>query len=146
MIGTEYELGKCLPPKLFIIHKQVRNSFTSGNIVPYYYNYTNFSLVSLIASYYVLDGCIYQSPSLYSTLSHRILSSMSYLQSAIEYADRWLEFDPTKSRHIIKIPKESSINSDADVNMEKEPEKVTLPDKDNSNFVTQINSRFMNLP
>ena len=30
MTGVEYDLGKCLPPRLFIVHKQHRNSPSSG--------------------------------------------------------------------------------------------------------------------
>lgn len=106
-------------------------------------------LVNVTHSYYVLDGCIYQSPSLYSVLSHRILSSMSYLQSAIEYADKWLEFDPTKSRYNIKLKEEeepSEVEGE-DVLMEKNDVKNTiLPEKNKMNFITQINNRFMTLP
>lgn len=104
--------------------------------------------MTIIHSYYVLDGCIYQSPSLYSVLSHRILSSMSYLQSAIEYADDWLEFDPTKSRYNIKTKDQDSKTVNEDIDMEKESESGSnvLPDKDKMNFITQINSRFMSLP
>lgn len=69
---------------------------------------------------------------------------MSYLQSAIEYADEWLEFDPTKSRYKIKEP-ENVYDGIVDVNMDKE-ESEKFPDKDKTNFITQINSRFMNLP
>lgn len=104
--------------------------------------------MTIIHSYYVLDGCIYQSPSLYSVLSHRILSSMSYLQSAIEYADDWLEFDPTKSRYNIKTKVQDFkiVNEDIDMEKESESESNVLPDKDKMNFITQINSRFMSLP
>lgn len=73
---------------------------------------------------------------------------MSYLQSAIEYADKWLEFDPTKSRYSIKKNIESE-NPEIDVKMGNVTSIDTnsiLPDKDKSNFITQINSRFMNLP
>lgn len=102
--------------------------------------------MNVIASYYVLDGCIYQAPSLYSVVSHRILSSMSYLQSAIEYADKWLEFDPTKSRYAIKVVDHIKPGLEEDVSMEEEVSNANLPDKDKSNFITQINSRFMSLP
>ena len=71
---------------------------------------------------------------------------MSYLQSAIEYADNWLEFDPTKSRYNIKT-KEDEFIIVGDADMEKDVESdTTLPDKDKMNFITQINNRFMSLP
>lgn len=77
---------------------------------------------------------------------------MSYLQSAIEYADEWLEFDPTKSRYSIKI-KPKSVTTKIDLNEDFEmgnTEPLTnseevIPDKDKIDFVTQINTRFMNL-
>ena len=104
-----------------------------------------FFLVNVLHSYYVLDGCIYQSPSLYSVLSHRILSSMSYLQSAIEYADNWIEFDPSKSRYNIKIKEDEATKVTTD-DVDMETNDTMLPDKDKMNFITQINNRFMNLP
>lgn len=73
---------------------------------------------------------------------------MFYLQSAIEYADDWLEFDPTKSRYNIKTKEEEveTCNAD-DVAMDKNDENdIILPDKDKMNFITQINNRFMSLP
>ena len=77
---------------------------------------------------------------------------MSYLQSAIEYADEWLEFDPTKSRYSIKI-KPKFITTKIDLNEDFEmgnTKQITnsqevIPDKDMIDFVTQINTRFMNL-
>ena len=33
MTGIEYELGKCLPPRLFIVHKQHRNSPSNGKLI-----------------------------------------------------------------------------------------------------------------
>lgn len=71
---------------------------------------------------------------------------MSYLQSAIEYVDEWLEFDPTKSRYKIKTFQNIVTDND-DVNMEKEIKESTIfQDKDKTNFITQINNRFMSLP
>ena len=72
---------------------------------------------------------------------------MSYLQSAIEYTDKWLEFYPTKSRYNIKIIENNKNKLDDDQEMDIDMEKRTiLPDKDKTNFVTQINNRFMNSP
>ena len=143
MTGVEYELGKCLPPRLFIVHKQHRNSPNNGSLFNFvlFFKLLTPDLANLLTSYYILDGCIYQSPSLYSVLSHRILSSMSYLQSAMEYADEWLEFDPTKSRYTIK---RDYINSSQDNDISMEQENI-LPDKEKADFITQINSRFMSL-
>ena len=107
-----------------------------------YINNTVFLIqVKIIASYYVLDGCIYQSPSLYSVLSHRILSSMAHLQSAIEYADSWIEFDVTKSRYFIKPPEKTT-----NLDVEMDQKQLIAPDKNMVDFITQLNNRFMNLP
>ena len=70
---------------------------------------------------------------------------MSYLQSAIEYADNWLEFDPTKSRYTIKSKEDSMNVTDVDMETDVEKDKI-LSDKDKMNFITQINNRFMSLP
>lgn len=143
MTGIEYELGKCIPPRLFIVHKQNRISPNSGKFYIFCILKTLlFSIqVKIIASYYVLDGCIYQSPSLYSVLSHRILSSMAHLQSAIEYADSWLEFDVTKSRYFIK-----PLEKTTDLDVEMDQKQLIAPDKNKVDFITQLNNRFMNLP
>ena len=69
---------------------------------------------------------------------------MFYLQSAIEYADEWLEFDPTKSRYKIKEPE--TVSEDIkDVSMDQIGTE-NLPEKEKINFITQINRRFMDLP
>jgi hypothetical protein len=71
---------------------------------------------------------------------------MSYLQSAMEYANEWLEFDPTKSRYTIKNGAVLD-SQDENVNMEqKEATTKILADKKKTDFITQINSRFMSLP
>lgn len=134
MTGIEYEIFKAIPPRLFIIHKQNRTSFTS---------------IQLLSSYYILDGCIFQSPSLFSVISHRILSSMSYLQSSIEYAGKWLEFDPTKSRYNIIKQVKTKTTENEDENMEKteeEEEEEIVQHRDKVDFITQINTNFMNFP
>lgn len=44
MTGIEYEIGKCQPPRLFIIHKQNRNSPDSGIKNFIYINFINIHL------------------------------------------------------------------------------------------------------
>ena len=101
------------------------------------------SLVTLLESYYVLDGCIYKCPNLQTLISHRILSSLHYLKSATDYADEWLKFDQTLSRYKIKNDAvEATAAEDTDM------DKVQLDgiSRDKIDFVTQINAQFMNLP
>ena len=70
---------------------------------------------------------------------------MSYLQSALEYADEWLEFDPTKSRYSIKKPLPLDDNSNK-MNVDSDGTNFILPDKDKVDFVTYINNKFMTSP
>lgn len=61
----------------------------------------------------------------------------------MEYADEWLEFDPTKSRYTIKC--QEAVKKEENVNLEQEDKNKILPDKEKTDFITQINSRFMSL-
>ncbi len=144
MAGVEYEVTKAIPPQLFVIHKQSRSSPNSGK------NQMDGALlgcfllflVTLLESFYVLDGCIYKCPNLQTLISHRILSSLHYLKSAAEYANEWLEFDQTLSRYKIKTEIKTAAEGDEDM------DKVCLDgiSRDKIDFVTQVNSQFMNLP
>lgn len=138
MTGAEYEVVKAQPPRLFIIHKQNRTSPSTGRIRITLHR--SFFVVSLLESYYVLDGCIYKCPNLHTLISHRIISSLHYLKSAVDYADEWLQFDPTLSRYKIKTEAEEATDFDM--------EKPSLDgiSRDKIDFITQINAQFMNLP
>ena len=59
--GLEYELKDAQEPHLFIICKQRRNSASS---------------VSSLRYYYILDGNVYQAPSLHVALASRLVSPL----------------------------------------------------------------------
>ena len=139
MTGVEYEVVKAQPPRLFIIHKQNRTSPSTGKNC--HFICYSFLVVSLLESFYVLDGCIYKCPNLHTLISHRIISSLHYLKSAIDYADEWLQFDPTLSRYKVKT---ETPDSTTDFDMEKPSLDGIARDK--IDFITQINAQFMNLP
>ena len=54
--GIEFTVTHSQPPNLFVIHKNKRTQ----------------SLVTAVAAYYVLDGCIYQAPHLQAIFSTRL--------------------------------------------------------------------------
>ena len=57
--GIEYELKDAQEPHLFIICKQLRTSPSS---------------VSSLRYYYILDGNVYQAPSMHVALASRLVS------------------------------------------------------------------------
>ena len=59
--GIEYEVKDAQEPHLFIICKQRRNSASS---------------VSSLRYYYILDGNVYQAPSLHVALASRLVSPL----------------------------------------------------------------------
>lgn len=75
-IGIEYTLVLSRPESdreggLFVIEKRDRKGYDEFHP---------------IASYYILKASIYQAPSLYATLSARVLASLSSLQQLLELA------------------------------------------------------------
>lgn len=68
--GIEYALSDSPSPGLFIITKSRRS------LKP--------PKVELLAAYYVLQGAVYQAPSIHSILSSRILQSVRHLKNGFE--------------------------------------------------------------
>lgn len=68
MAGIEYKLTGTPAPGLFIITKS-RRSLNPASLEP-------------LANYYVHEGNVYQSPTLHSVLSTRILQSLHHLRNA----------------------------------------------------------------
>lgn len=85
MVGIEYGLHSSHPPRLFIIHKRQRHSRKD---------------VEILASYYILDGTIYQAPSLLALLKCRVATSLEYLTGAIGMATDNLRYDPSLKQYI----------------------------------------------
>ncbi|KNF04126.1 hypothetical protein PSTG_02830 [Puccinia striiformis f. sp. tritici PST-78] len=87
-VGIEYALVLSRPEPdreggLFVIEKRDRKSYDEYHP---------------IASYYILKTSIYQAPSLYSTLSARVLTSLSALKELLELARQHKPiYDPRQS-------------------------------------------------
>lgn len=80
MKGLEFEVEPTQDePKLFVIKKQKRSSPTSADI---------------LEVYYVLDGTIYQSPSLLDILNVRYSDICHYLHQAFQVALDDLQYTP----------------------------------------------------
>jgi hypothetical protein len=73
MKGFEYEIHKALPPRLFIIHKLNRLSPSKSKRLLVFSFHLQFFSALIENYYYVLDGAIYQSPSLNTLISHRLV-------------------------------------------------------------------------
>lgn len=79
MTGVEYALvGKQHGDRLFVIHKRRRALRES---------------TSLLASYYVLDGTVYQCPHVLTVIKRRIVAAEYYTKQALDYAACHLEMD-----------------------------------------------------
>lgn len=76
MVGMEYVLGHVQEPILFVIRKQHRTSPTAGTFSAVSAQQKFYiSVATVVNSYCVIDGAIYQSPSLYSLLQSRLVRS-----------------------------------------------------------------------
>ena len=69
--GVEYELKDAQEPHLFILCKQRRTSLSS---------------VSGLRYYYILDGSVYQAPSLHVALTSRLVRPASPTVTALQAA------------------------------------------------------------
>ena len=58
MTGVEYALHLAQEPHLFVFRKQLRRS--AAEVVP-------------VSTFYVLDGTVYQAPTLYGVLGSRLV-------------------------------------------------------------------------
>lgn len=56
--GLEYRLQDCLPPHLFVIRKVLRRGPQAE---------------SDLAFYYILDGSVYQAPSIFAAISAKVV-------------------------------------------------------------------------
>ncbi|GJP39816.1 hypothetical protein CLOM_g24156 [Closterium sp. NIES-68] len=67
MVGWEYSLHMAQEPHLFVLRKQKRDS--PDRTTP-------------VAAYYILDGSIYQAPSLHAVIGSRISRALHHLRAA----------------------------------------------------------------
>lgn len=88
MVGIEYTVKRaaCSPPRLFIIHKLYRHGPAD---------------TETLASYYVLDGTIYQAPNLISLLRCRLSTSLKYLNDAVQMGVENLKYDPALKSYVL---------------------------------------------
>ncbi|RKP36953.1 mediator complex, subunit Med6, partial [Dimargaris cristalligena] len=81
MTGIEFAVVHEKWPTLFIIRKQRRKS--PNEVIP-------------LATYYIINGNIYQSPDLYSLISSRLLISLFHTHSAFEEVTKYAHFHPAE--------------------------------------------------
>ncbi|KAF8641023.1 hypothetical protein AX17_000668 [Amanita inopinata Kibby_2008] len=72
--GIEFALVHSQPPSFFIIQKRQRLS--PDEVIP-------------LASYFIMNNRIYQSPDLYTVLSNRLLTSLCSLQASLDTLRRY---------------------------------------------------------
>jgi len=81
MRGIEYALVPAIgEPNVFVIRKQLRES--RQKVLP-------------IATYYIIDGVVYQAPNIYNNLSSRMMKSIYYMQDALHKIANHLTFSPS---------------------------------------------------
>lgn len=79
MVGTEYAVSRAAPPRLFVLHRRQRHGPAEAEVT---------------ASYYVLDGTVYQAPDLLSLLRCRLATSLTYLRDAVDMGSAGLQYEP----------------------------------------------------
>ncbi|GAA5917235.1 hypothetical protein JCM6882_005536 [Rhodosporidiobolus microsporus] len=66
--GVEYVVAHAAPPNLFILHKRNRTS-------PYE--------ATVLGAFYILNGNVYQAPTLFEVLNERVLTSIHALSTSL---------------------------------------------------------------
>ncbi|GAA5843814.1 hypothetical protein JCM11251_001810 [Rhodosporidiobolus azoricus] len=66
--GVEYVVAHAAPPNLFILHKRNRTS-------PYE--------ATVLGAYYIMNGNVYQAPTLFEVLNERVLTSIHSLSTSL---------------------------------------------------------------
>ncbi|GAA5982657.1 hypothetical protein JCM11641_002326 [Rhodosporidiobolus odoratus] len=68
-VGTEFVVAHASPPNLFILHKRERTSPTEATV---------------LGAFYILNGNVYQAPSLFEVLNERVLTATHALSTSLE--------------------------------------------------------------
>ncbi|KAJ8661898.1 hypothetical protein O0I10_002229 [Lichtheimia ornata] len=97
MTGIEFAVVHEQPP-VWVIQKQYRRGPEPNDVNP-------------IATYYIMGANVYQSPTIYSVIANRLLTSLFHVNSAFKETQRWMDFDPSKG-YSWQAPKSSSASSD----------------------------------
>ena len=84
--GLEFALVHARPPVCFVIHKRWRHSPDKVD--------------KPLASYYIINDCIYQAPDIYTILSTRLQSSIKGLHSTLrEQREHRSTFSPRRGHY-----------------------------------------------
>ncbi|GAA6020467.1 hypothetical protein JCM10207_000012 [Rhodosporidiobolus poonsookiae] len=67
-VGTEYVVAHSAPPDLFILHKRTRTSPVVATVT---------------SAYYILNGNVYQAPTLFDVLNERVLTSIHAISTSL---------------------------------------------------------------
>ncbi|CAM0135309.1 unnamed protein product [Umbelopsis sp. WA50703] len=82
MTGIEFAVVHEQPP-VYVIQKQYRRGPSNNDVTP-------------IATYYITGANIYQSPTVYSVIANRLLTSLFHVNSAFQDAQSMMEYFPAK--------------------------------------------------
>ncbi|CAO3649585.1 unnamed protein product [Mucor hiemalis] len=82
MTGIEFAVVHEQPP-VWIIQKRYRRGPAIDNVNP-------------IATYYIMGANVYQSPTIYSVIANRLLTSLFHVNSAFKETQNMMEFYPSK--------------------------------------------------
>ncbi|CEP14591.1 hypothetical protein [Parasitella parasitica] len=82
MTGIEFAVVHDQPP-IWIIQKRYRRGPAPDDVNP-------------IATYYIMGANVYQSPTIYSVIANRLLTSLFHVNSAFKETQSMMDFHPSK--------------------------------------------------
>jgi len=82
MTGVEFAVVHEQPP-VYVIQKQYRRGPSPNDVTP-------------ISTYYITGANVYQSPTVYSVIANRLLTSLFHVNSAFQDAQSMMEYFPAK--------------------------------------------------
>ncbi|KAI8887085.1 MED6-domain-containing protein, partial [Backusella circina FSU 941] len=82
MTGIEFAIVHEQPP-VWIIQKRYRRGPAPDDVNP-------------IATYYIMGANVYQSPTIYSVIANRLLTSLFHVNSAFKETKKMMDFHPAK--------------------------------------------------
>lgn len=90
MSGIEYVVSHHVEPSLYVITKQRRTLEPK-------------LIIESLATYYVIDGNVYQAPTAHAVFSSRILQSLHHVKNAFGEIQKYAKFD-SAGRHGWVVP------------------------------------------
>ncbi|KAG0176333.1 Mediator of RNA polymerase II transcription subunit 6 [Apophysomyces sp. BC1034] len=82
MTGIEFAVVHDQPP-VWVIQKRYRRGTALDDVNP-------------IATYYIMGANVYQSPTIYSVIANRLLTSLFHINSAFKETQKMMDFHPSK--------------------------------------------------